>query len=122
MINNHIDITKKHSLNSAMIEISKNSFDVILLDMSLPTFDNNESEHFKPYGGLLLLDELKRKHHPSPVIIVTQYTKFGEGASEKTLDEIKEQCINKYPNFKELIYFLDASWKEEVKKHILEEV
>lgn len=118
MRNNKIQIVKKTSLNSAMREISANHFEIVFLDMSLPTFDNNESEHFKPYGGMLILDELKRKHSSIPVVIITQYTKFGEGSYEKTLDEISEQCKEKYPNFKEIIYFVSDTWKEKIDKYI----
>ena len=57
-VDNDIYICKKESLNSALLEVSKNNYDLIVLDMSLPTFDKNETDNFKPYGGLLFLDEV----------------------------------------------------------------
>ncbi len=118
-INNNVDITKRESLNSALSEVAKTKFDLIVLDMSLPTFDNNEAENFQPYGGLLFLDEAKRKKYTFDVVIVTQYASFGEGIGEMTFQEINETCENKYPNYKGIIYYLDDSWKKELEKFIL---
>ena len=120
-INNNIFITKKGALNSGLLELTRNAYDLIILDMSLPTFDNNESEHFQPYGGLLFLDEVKRKKYTIPVVIVTQYATFGEGKGETSLEQIDLKCRNKYPNFKEIIYYLDDNWKEKLKKYIIGE-
>ncbi len=120
-INNNIIITQKGALNSGLIELTKNEYDLVILDMSLPTFDNNESEHFQPYGGLLFLDEVKRKKYKVPVVIVTQYASFGEGEGETTLEEIDLNCKNKYPNFKEIIYYLDDDWQEKLKTYIVGE-
>ena len=105
-----------------LLELTKNEYDLVILDMSLPTFDNNESEHFQPYGGLLFLDEVKRKKYKVPVVIVTQYASFGEGKGEMTLEEINLNCREKYPNFKEIIYYLDETWKEKLKKYIAGEI
>ena len=120
-INNNISITQKGALNSGLLELSRNEYDLIILDMSLPTFDNNESEHFQPYGGLLFLDEVKRKKYSVPVVIVTQYASFGEGTGETTLEEIDLTCRSKYKNFKEIIYYLDDNWREKLKKYIVGE-
>lgn len=120
-INNNIIITQKGALNSGLLELTKNEYDLVILDMSLPTFDNNESEHFQPYGGLLFLDEVKRKKYKVPVVIVTQYASFGEGEGETTLEEIDLNCKNKYPNFKEIIYYLDDDWQEKLKTYIVGE-
>lgn len=120
-INNNISITQKGALNSGLLELSRNEYDLIILDMSLPTFDNNESEHFQPYGGLLFLDEVKRKKYSVPVVIVTQYASFGEGTGETTLEEIDLTCRSKYQNFKEIIYYLDDNWREKLKKYIVGE-
>lgn len=118
-IMNEVDISKRESLNSALFEIAKNEYDLIVLDMSLPTFDNNEAENFQPYGGLLFLDEVKRKKYSFDVVIVTQYASFGEGVGEMTFQEIDDMCSEKYPNYKGIIYYLDDSWKKELEKYIL---
>lgn len=120
-INNNIIITQKGALNSGLLELTKNEYDLVILDMSLPTFDNNESEHFQPYGGLLFLDEIKRKKYKVPIVIITQYASFGEGKGETTLEEIDLNCRNKYQNFKEIIYYLDDAWQEKLKKYIVGE-
>ena len=120
-LNNNISITREHSLNSALFNIMRNMYEIILLDMSIPTFDTNEPEHFKPYGGLMFLDELKRIKSEIPVVIITQFSKFGEGKNEITFDQIKEKCSQKYANYKDTIYFKDNRWKEYLKGYIVEE-
>ena len=47
---------------------------------------------------------------------------FGEGKGEMTLEEINLNCREKYPNFKEIIYYLDETWKEKLKKYIAGEI
>ncbi|MCM1115286.1 MAG: response regulator [Clostridium sp.] len=120
-LNNSINITRKHSLNSALFDIMRNIYELILLDMSIPTFDTNEPEHFKPYGGLMFLDELKRIKSETPVVIITQFSKFGEGKNEITMEQIKKKCSQKYVNYKDVIYFKDVKWKEYLKGYIVEE-
>lgn len=120
-LNNNINISRKHSLNSSLFDIMSHTYDLILLDMSIPTFDTNEPELFKPYGGLMFLDELKRIKSEMPVVIITQFSKFGEGKNEITLEQIKEKCSQKYANYKDTIYFRDIKWKEYLKKYIVEE-
>lgn len=117
-INNNASITTKESLNSSLQEVAKAEYDLIILDMSLPTFENKDNENFQPYGGLLFLDEIKRKKYSFDVVILTQYATFGEGNRETTLMEIDSKCSEKYPNYREIIYFLDESWKEKLKKYI----
>ncbi len=120
-INNKVNICRKESLNSALLEVSKNQYDIVILDMSLPTFDKNESEHFKPFGGLMFLSEVKRKKYSFPVVIVTQYATFGEGVNENSIEQIDRKCKYDYPNYKEIIYFLDETWKEKLKKYLVGE-
>lgn len=117
-INNNVNISRKESLNSALVDIVKNIYDLIILDMSLPTFDKNETENFKPFGGLMFLSEVKRKRYTFPVVIVTQYAAFGEGSNEKSIEQLDAKCKKEYPNYKEIIYFLDGTWKEKLKKYI----
>lgn len=121
-INNSVSICKKNSINSSLAEITSKDFDLLLLDMSLPVFDTNEAEFFKPYGGLLVLDELKRLKKTIPVIIITQFSKFGEGNNEITLEQLKLQCSKKYNNFKSIIYFMDSEWKSSLWKVITEDL
>lgn len=116
--NNSIMITRNHSINSALRNVYKNNYDLIILDMSLPTFDTNEPEHFQPYGGLIFLDELKRLKSSIPVVILTQYARFGEGDTEISIETIDETCRKKYQNYKEILYFLNSDWENKIIKYI----
>lgn len=77
--------------------------EIVLLDMSIPTFDValNSGEtggRPRPYGGRDLLKELTRRKIGSKVIVVTQYDMFGEGQDLMTLEQLKVGLAQQFPN------------------------
>ena len=104
------------SINRGLRRLRIEQFDLVLLDMSLPTFNINDTENFKSFGGLDFLDEMKRKQIKTPTIIVTQYEVFGEGDSVKSSAQISEECKIKYENYKDIIIFSSSenSWREKL--------
>lgn len=109
-------IIKKSALNSGLFEMSKNEYDLIILDMSLPIFEGKKNINFEPYGGIEFLKEMEEIENETNVIVITQFSIFGEGKNEKTFEELKEYCINSFKNCKGVIYFLSHAWQEELKK------
>jgi CheY-like chemotaxis protein len=86
-------LSKCPSYMSGINQILREDFDLILLDMSLPLYDN--SSHFskpKNFGGRDILKEMKRHKKSSPVLVITQYNEFDDGSiSMKDLDaQLKE--------------------------------
>jgi DNA-binding NarL/FixJ family response regulator len=82
------------SYNSGLRAIEQRAPELILLDMSLPTFDSihgNREGRPRPYGGRDLMRKLKRKHISTKVIIVTGLEGFGEGDSRQTLPELTKE-------------------------------
>ena len=117
---NEYSITIANALNPGLKKVLKESYDFILLDMSLPTFDSAESGYFNSFGGIDFLKEMKRKKITIPVIIVTQYEIFGEGSGRKTSEDIDVDCKKIFNNYVGIVIFSSTNdnWKSELLKCI----
>lgn len=109
-------ISIENALNPGLKRLIKEQFDLILLDMSMPTFKKQESENFNSFGGISFLKEMKRKKNITPVIIITQYELFGEGANRKTSDAIDQNCKEEFSNYKGIVIYsaVEHSWKKKL--------
>ena len=66
------------SVSSAMRGLNQNAFDLIILDISLPSHDADRGAPAMslPSGGLEVLLELSFKQRSDPVVILTQYPRI----------------------------------------------
>jgi len=96
--------------------------DVIILDMSMPNYNVGGKEKGGPdrrYGGQLILDWLKRKGIEIPVVIVTQFERFGEGDEEVSLNELDETLRNDHSEiYLGSVYYqaADSQWMSELER------
>ena len=89
------------SIQSSKKALREDKFDLILLDMTIPTFDISPTEdggRSQPFGGRMLLSEMIRNRISSKVIVVTQFDLFGKGEEEITLKELDQQLYQNFPN------------------------
>lgn len=118
------DIVTKRAYNSGLRELIEHVYDLLLLDMTLPTFEVSPSEpggRPRPFGGREILIEMARHKIDVPVIIVTQFETFGEGDLQISLDELRHELFElKDPRYKGTIYYnsMDNRWKKELQKAI----
>lgn len=109
------------SLKSGLKQVQAFSPDLVLLDMTLPTYDVGPDEpggSTHAVGGREFLRELKRYRLEIPVIVVTQYSVFDAGTELATLQELDEEFTRTYPGvYRGSIYYHAAieSWKENLK-------
>ncbi len=108
LFNENIDIIKqierKNTWQGGIKEIISNSdfYDVILLDMSMPHYEdvNGESlDEFEVFAGLEIMREMKRRKIIKPVIVITAFDVFGKNneVSSATLNTmLKEEFQNMY--------------------------
>ncbi|MBG6110988.1 CheY-like chemotaxis protein [Flavobacterium sp. CG_9.10] len=85
------DFKEARSYQSGLKMIKEEHFDLILLDMTMPTFDITPTEsggRSQPFGGELLLYEMLRREIDSKVIVVTQFDVFGKGDEEITIKDL----------------------------------
>ena len=111
----------RESYQSGIREILKTDFDLLLLDMSIPTFDKTPSESGGPYekfGGYKVLREIIRKQRPVKTILITMFDDFGESDSSITLNQINESLKDQFSQLYLGSVFYHArenKWQEELK-------
>ena len=118
------EIALARSYQSGLKSAFSRRFDLVLLDMSLPTFDVKSGEDgykFIKTAGIDILTEFRRKKNDAKVIIVTQFDSFGEGSDYIELKTLKQQLRERFgKNYVGAVYY-EASqvrWKSELRKMI----
>src|SRR5688500_13564939 len=97
------------SFQSGLKAIIDSAFDLVILDMTMPTFDVGSGEgggRHQAYAGREILRQMDRRDIPGPVIVVTQFDRFGEGHDELSFDELHEELVEEQlPNYVGLVYY-----------------
>jgi CheY-like chemotaxis protein len=89
------------SFQSALRAVEVSVPDLIVLDMTLPTFDrkpNSREGRIRPIGGYDLMHKMKHRSLMAAVIVVTQLEQFGEGEEEVSFSEITTRCEREFPD------------------------
>lgn len=108
------------SYNSAQKTIFEGSgkYDLILLDMSMTTYDLNADTSGgkpEPTAGNDILEGMYLRNITTPVIVVTMYNVFGR----KELAAFHEELLMNYPqNYKSYVFYSSQrnDWKKELRK------
>lgn len=109
------------SYQSGLKNIFEGKYNLVLLDMSLPTFDISTEEDgyvHKQLAGQEILRELKRKRKNIKTIVVTQFESFGDTVSPLSLDALKQKLENMFPeNYIGTVYYnaSQSQWKKELR-------
>lgn len=114
------ELSIARSVAAAVTLLTEQSFDLVILDVSLPSHDKSKSAPSlqMPSGGLEVLYELAFENRAEQVVIVTQYP-------EIELDDKKSVPIHKARellieatgvNIRRVIYFdrSDDAWRREL--------
>ncbi len=105
-------VVAKRSYQSGLKEVLSNGYDLVMLDMSMPTFDTSFQERghrFRNFAGKEILIEMERKAINAKTIIVTQFDTFPDGTELSTLHlEMKRRFQRNYIGS----VFYDASVSE----------
>lgn len=124
-----LNVVTAKSVRSAVDALrAEKSFGLVILDMSLPTFDieNGESGGApQGFGGLEVMRFMERTDQSIPVIIVTAYTAFDGGVRTLGLDELKQNLVTDYPDiFRALVYYniVFGTWVSELREAINKEM
>ncbi|MGV6832202.1 MAG: hypothetical protein ACWA5P_11660 [bacterium] len=117
-----LDIIHRKSYQSGIKEIFNDTFKFILLDMSIPTYDQDEGNFSgKPrnFGGRDILKEMKRYKKSSNVMVITQYNEFDGGS--KSIKDLDEELNEKFSNlYKGYIYYKSGQteWETSLSRFI----
>ena len=110
-----IDVAR--SVSSGIAALLRQLPDILLLDMSLTTFDLGPDEgggRPRNFGGIEIFEELARLKVHLPVVVITQFETFIKDGRNVNMMEIRKILKSEFPdNFKSIIYFdVEGRWKK----------
>lgn len=112
-------IVEARSYHSGLTAILKEAFALVLLDMSMPTFDIGVGEDGgrpQPLAGREVLRHMERKGVSCAVVVVTQLVRFGPD-ERVTAPQLDEELRRDHPgNYRGMVYY-DATlsgWKDDL--------
>ena len=96
-----LHLTVRRSFQSGLKEVLRKPPTLLLLDMTLTTFDLGQDEEGGrpgPYGGREILEHMEEEGISVPSIIVTQYSAFGDKSSKMlTLADLDQELLACFP-------------------------
>jgi CheY-like chemotaxis protein len=119
-----IQLEIARSLQSGLRAVRTSPPDLILLDMTLPTYDVGPDEpggQIHPLGGREFLAQLDRFDIEVPVVVVTQFETFGKDRDVMKLTDLDIDLRKRYANiYRGTVYYHAAieDWKESLRRYI----
>jgi len=108
----HHQYTVAKSYNSAKTSIIANSYDLLILDMTLP--ENDDETELIILAGTDLLDLMKFMKIFTPTVLLTGYDRFGRHEEMIELTELERKLYKQFPKIlKDVIFYNSTSedWK-----------
>lgn len=107
------------SYNSGLTIASEEIFDLMILDMSMPTFDRSDITHggrFRAVAGKDIATRLKRTNRLVPFVVLTGYTDFSIDSQNLSLEQIDTLLAELGDCYKGCIFFdsTTSQWKEKL--------
>jgi len=122
-----LKIESARSVVSALEKLRQMPPSLLLLDMSLPTFDIGEMESGgrpQGYGGLEVLRQMTMLDIECPTVVVTGYEAFpGDAGEPVDLNELGRRLKEEFPKMlKEVLHYNSTNdeWKTKLRKIFLE--
>ncbi|MGS4681979.1 hypothetical protein ACKURH_22815 [Enterobacter soli] len=115
----NIEIMSAGSYNIGLSLSLKGDYDLIILDMSLPTFEKTESNRggrFRVFGGREIAQRLKRAGKLPKFLIVTGYKDFIDDAGKLTIEQVSDHLMEMSSLFLGVILYESSSskWKTDL--------
>lgn len=118
-------VVLKKSYSSGVSAIYDSSYDLILLDMSLPLYDygseDEDENEFDTFAGIDIIDELVRLERTEKVAIITAFDILGEDDNRVDVHQLDERLKHEYDkNYIGIIYYDVSSleWRRELQEII----
>ncbi|MDX6770876.1 MAG: response regulator [Elusimicrobiota bacterium] len=112
-------ISTARSYNSALTGILATRPELIILDMSMPTYDVSLEEHGgrpQHFAGREIMRQIDRREFSIRVIVVTQFDVFGEGSEAMTRSQLDDQLKSEHDRYLGMVYYNAATdgWKTDL--------
>lgn len=107
------------SVQSAVELLRQQTFDLVVLDMRLTTYDASAADaggRPRNFGGEEIMRKMERRSIAHPVIVLTQYTMFDDQGEFYSFHTLGERLRANYRNFVSMIHFSQSNskWKAEL--------
>lgn len=115
-----IEVRVYRSYQSGLLALQQQTPDLVVLDMTLPTYDRSPNQRvgrLRALGGYDLLRKLALKRQNTNSVVLTMLSVFGEDDEQVTFDDMAEKCINEFAgSYKGAIFFEidDSGWRTEL--------
>lgn len=104
------------SFQSGLRAALEGVFDLLLLDMTMTNYDRSlQDDGGRPhhFAGREILRQLLREDVHLPVIVLTQFGRFGEESEVMTLNELESELRARFPDYLGIVHYRSNSdnWK-----------
>lgn len=114
----NVSVSDARSVSTALDAIDEEVFDLLLLDMSLPTFDVGHGEHGgrpQGFGGIEILRHISMAGLALPTIVLTGYEAFPDEAGTLIdLNTLRARMTEEFPETVVAVVHFNSSlddWK-----------
>ena len=121
--NAEIDVAR--SVRSAVDSLRSGSYDLIFLDMSLPTFDIDATESGgRPlgFGGIEVMSYMELLDLRANVVVVTAFEVFAANGKVVDLSDLEQELRSNFSDlFKGLVYYnaITGAWVDDLNSLII---
>jgi len=121
-IDGSIVIEEAWSFTSGCQKIDSMPYDLLLLDISLPTFDRTSTEsggRFRVFGGREIARKVLLNDLPTKIAFITQFNAFSDKGNSYTFEALQEKISSELKEkYLGMIYYNSAisTWRDELSK------
>ena len=119
---NEIELIQARNGNEGLSKLSREEFDLLILDMSLPI--NNHSKDTNMLYGKDVLAEIKRMRRHFKVFIITGFDYFEQDKEKLSFNELNKKLMSEYQKYLvDMVHYdqLSIEWAN-VLKQVIEEL
>ncbi|MDV2962477.1 response regulator [Shewanella algae] len=116
-----VSITITKSKQETIRSISEHNYDLILLDMTMPSYEGEsemERGELRPLAGSDIISRMAYRKTFIPTIVVTQFEVFGRGSGISQIDKVMAELKEKFPEIVKghvLFNLQSSTWRNELK-------
>lgn len=114
-----VDVCRSYQSGLKFLE-NNDKISLVILDVSLPTFDPDPTARHgrpRPLGGYDILRKIRRRGKHPAVVILTALEHFGSVTQQYSLEQLSQKCAEEFPDyFKGAIYYSQSrtAWRDQL--------
>lgn len=109
------EIVEAYAFNSGVKKVLENNWDLVILDMSLPTYNITYTESGgdkKPIAGKNIMKRMLNRKIYTPVVVITQFETFDD--DKISLETLNEEFATLFSQiWKGTVYYGNDEWSKE---------